>query len=1318
MRETHDGIVALIGEEGAGKTWLTTLAWQSLDDPPFFLLCTTDNPAWEIALRAPLEFLARLLTDQTGGAGVHDAQQRWLRRLNNWAGRESSEPRIWLVLDGLNERESRPWTAVIDALMALPAGLGVRLLLTSRPAFFSSRVLPRLAGYSVRELKIEPFTEQEVLDALRRRGIEQTAVPVSVREFLRNPRVFSIAIGMLDRIKPDELTRERLLFEYWRKRFEERRDLQHNDGDIRRLLISHAQSIRSNLGAPSRAVASFRRDLWKEHSGPARRILNPTIDDELTEIESGRFFEPDPDLDGNYRIRADGLAYALGLLVVDDLRGVPEAEMLTSIQAAIDPIRGLDLMAEVVLAAVGISCIDPQCPDALAAALIHSLLDVQNLDDAHIDAPLAYVPSRPGAFIAAAELLWSDIQGHADRKRALGWLLRERRDHESVRGLLDDAIRRWFALWCSEPDQLPQHVHSGRDAERATVRHNERHARTADLVAELSAEERSFFEECCHRVDEPALMSIDSLALELIAGRPLAPFAKAIVAWQLCDTIAGRIYSSSGVDRELDWALRLNPIDLDATAHTLREALSRFEAAASSTGGLWTAIRTLRSTGLAQDTARADELYRRLPPGEVLRGWRRIESFCDTDPIDPRSSMPTNLAKAVEDITAIEPEKVRASVGQSREDHDLAELTPALARFAPEVLFEKVRAVARNMGARTDHAARFLAFLLPKFSALLGAEEINSLREALRTFSATGDSADQHVGAQYLLMTLLPHLTADEQLQALLALPEDRGEILLLVRFFKPLEPDELAKQLERAERSNVVEDLRRTLFFSSSGKTALTQNSRIVLERCFSHTNHVVRLLAFETAAECEDEELICALAKSDWSGASDCAESTQSFYGSKALARVPDRFRGVDMLMRMSLGWQTAVTDAWGEDCVRRHAEILIQLIRNSLDRAGDVTSEIRAQRNILTVDAPATYPYLDMTSESVKEEVSFEKLSQMQDDEAWKAEQRRKKEVINSYIAGLEERSIGRLVDPVYLDGFKAMARHAPDAFQEIVSLLEMASDRQLQPLASIAACAANVLSQTDSERAGQLFERLFDVTPDVNLNIGPAEMPFNRLALWTAEDGTRIQKLRVRRLQSATNDADLFIEVLCAAQGDKTTEVLAYARQLMTTGHPGQIARALMIAGFCDANETSPQLFNDPRLDLGFLAQVRAAAQAAYDRNIWAGHWYRLACAATDPAEYWRYCALMIRAADGRFVLWFDPEHDLADQALLPFAYFARDSLKDRSKDKSKDRGEKLFGARPPSKETLSEVIKITDRAIHLRMQTSFSADVPDSVMPSL
>jgi hypothetical protein len=1299
MADHGNSIIALIGEEGTGKTWLTAMAWESLAIRPIFLLCTTDNSAWETALREPLQFLAQLLIEHTGGIGSNDAKERWLRRLDNWAKRESSEPRIWLVLDGLNERESRPWSAVVDQLMELAPGLGVRLLVTSRPVFFRDRVLPRLTGYAVRQIKAEPFTEQDVLDAMRSRGVDAASVPDAVREFLRNPRIFSIAIGMLDRVKPDELTRERLLFEYWRKRFEERRSLHHNDGDMRRLLVSHAQTIRANIQtARGHSAASFRRDLWKEHSGPAQRIANPTIDDELTEVESGRFFEPDPDRDGNYRIRPEGLAYALGLLIIDEIRNAPEAEMPARIEAAIDPIRGLDLMADVMLAAVGVACIDTQCPDALAAALLHSLLDIQNLPDASAETVLAYVPARPAAFIAAAELQWGDVHRHSDRGNWLAWLLHQRREHDAVRPQLDTAIRRWLALWCPEPDQMPRHALSGQDAEKEKTRTDERRARITHRQETLTAEERAFFERHCHKINESTLMSIDSLALDLLAGRPLAPFADAIVAWQFCDSLTGRIYSSSGVEAELSWLLRLNPVDLHATAQALHQTLSKIESETASVAGLWTAIGTLRGTGLPGDAMRAEELYRKLPPSTVFPGWRRIENFCDTDPIDPHSSTPTNLARAIETVGAIEAGKFRASMSMTREDHDIGDLTPALARFAPEILVDKLRAFARDMGQRSGHAARFLAFQLPKFSALLTATEADSLRGAYFTFAAgteAGDSDERDVGVQYLLMALLPHLDAADQLQALLALPGDKGEMTQLRRFFKPLDPEALTARLEQAEKNNSVRDLRRTLFFASTGQTPLTEGSRAAIQRCFIHPNHVIRLIAFDAAAECNDEPLIAALAESNWSGLTDGSESVQSFYGSKVLARAPDRFQGADTLMRMTLGWQTAVIDAWGEESVRRHADIITQLIRKSLNLPSDLISDIPVQRNIETTATPTAYPFMDTGPETPKKENDFAKLKQTLDgtDESWRAEQVRKKEAVQAYIAKLEKHDVARLVDPIYMDGFESVASRAADAFEGIISLLLKASDRQLRSLASIAACAATVLSRAQPDKAGELFEHLLHVTPDVNLNIGPAEVPFCRLALWTAQDGERIKRLRAFRLQSGSNDAELFVEVLCAAKAGKMAEVLVHAEQLMATEHPGQIARAVTLAGFCDVNEVSPRIFDDPRLKMGFLSQVTEAARGAYERNAWARHWYEEACAATDAVQFWRSCALMIRAADGRFILWFDPDRDLKQVTLMPFARFAGDSLKDRAKDKRKDREKMLFGVRPPSSEMLAAMTEL-------------------------
>lgn len=831
------------------------------------------------------------------------------------------------------------------------------------------------------------------------------------------------------------------------------------------------------------------------------------------------------------------MAYALGLLIIDEIRGAPHSEMPARIEAAIDPIRGLDLMADVMLAAVGVACIDMQCPDALAAALIHSLLDIQNLPDASAETVLAYVSARPAAFIAAAELQWGDVHRHPDRSNWLTRLLVQRREHEAVRPQLDAAIRRWLALWCPEPDQLPRQALSQQDDEKENTRREERRARITGRLNTLTVEERVFFERHCHKIDEPILMSIDSLALDLLKGRPLAPFAEAIVAWQFCDSLTGRIYTSSAIEGELSWILRLNPVDIEVTAQALYETLSKIESGIPSVTGLRTAIGTLRSTGLPRDAARAEELYLKLPPSKGFQGWRRIENFCDTDPIDPHSLAPSNIERAAENISEIEPSKVRASMWMAREDHDLGDLTPALARFAPQVLVGKLRTVAQDMGQRTGHAARLLAFQLPKFSALLADGEVRSLLDAYFAFAADAEARndnEQNVGAQYLLMALLPHLDPTDQLRALLALPGDKGEMVQLRRFFKPLDPETLTARLEQAEENNTIRELRRTLFFASTGRTPLTEGSRAVIQRCFIHPNHVIRLIAFHTAADSSDEALIIAHAESNWSGLSDGSESVQSFYGSKVLARVPVRFQNVDTLMRMTLGWQTAVIDAWGEPCVRRHADIITQLIRDSLKLPADLVSEVPVQRNIEITASPASYPFMDTGPDTPKKEDGFAKLKEMTDgaDEAWRADQIRKREAVDEYLANLKKQDVARLVDPTYLNGYESVASRAPDAFEKIVALLRNASGRELRPLASIAACVAAVMSRTQPERAGELFERLLVVKQDMNLTIGPAEVPFCRLALWVAEDDTHIQRLRTFRLQSCSSDAELFIETLCA------------------------------------------------------------------------------------------------------------------------------------------------------------------------------------------
>jgi len=134
------------------------------------------------------------------------------------------------------------------------------VIVTSRNGYWERDIRPRLSGsLDIRTMPVDEFDDKELAAALAPTGASPHALPPKVREFVRNPRVCAVAVTLLDRLllQPGELTVDRLLFEYWRQRMEERGDLtKHTIPDFEKLIRSHA---RAWLVRPSR---SFERDEW------------------------------------------------------------------------------------------------------------------------------------------------------------------------------------------------------------------------------------------------------------------------------------------------------------------------------------------------------------------------------------------------------------------------------------------------------------------------------------------------------------------------------------------------------------------------------------------------------------------------------------------------------------------------------------------------------------------------------------------------------------------------------------------------------------------------------------------------------------------------------------------------------------------------------------------------------------------------------------------------------------------------------------------------------------------------------------------------
>ena len=168
--------------------------------------------------------------------------------------------RFVIAVDGLNQRPTRPWADLIKGLASEAHSLGGLVIVTSRNGYWERDIRPRLSGsLDIRTMPVDEFDDKELAAALAPTGASPHALPPKVREFVRNPRVCAVAVTLLDRLllQPGELTVDRLLFEYWRQRMEERGDLtKHTIPDFEKLIRSHA---RAWLVRPSR---SFERDEW------------------------------------------------------------------------------------------------------------------------------------------------------------------------------------------------------------------------------------------------------------------------------------------------------------------------------------------------------------------------------------------------------------------------------------------------------------------------------------------------------------------------------------------------------------------------------------------------------------------------------------------------------------------------------------------------------------------------------------------------------------------------------------------------------------------------------------------------------------------------------------------------------------------------------------------------------------------------------------------------------------------------------------------------------------------------------------------------
>ncbi|MGX5637591.1 hypothetical protein ACWKV8_14550 [Brevundimonas diminuta ATCC 11568] len=1273
-------VLAVVGGEGQGKTWLVADSWLQLTPRPLALFVSAGDMRTAAAYGEFSYFLINKIMEQTGDDDTDLTRNRWKTRLKRWKNAPSEDgPRFLVCVDGLNQQPRFEWPRWLDDAAAQVADMGGALVITVRRTFFDER-LRRSLNTDIKVIDVPEWTKAELDETLKEKGVDPTKVAPDVHARLRNPRILAIAFELLDNAQIQnftELSVERLLFEHIRTGARDGETPETAEQFARRLSL-HAKEILERV----KSQHTEDRLIFDQMAGSAAPyILTP----DLMAVTTEHFFKPVEGEAGLYSLSDTGLTLALGLALLSALRAADRngRDAAEELERVLEPVAALDKTAEAVLAAAMAASVDETCPNTIRSALMVGFLTLQNIGDELYDPFRSIVRNAPEAALLALQdaVTTSRHIAHAD------WLSAALREVRAVERCWD-VIARYAIDWLRSYSLAPEvglmfsARHEG--AEVYSKKLAEQTKKLKKRLKGLSPAEKMFLEKKMHRIDgDPSELQRE--ALELIAGRALAPFAEALVA---CAYSMALNSSYNDPHDQFLALVRFNRIDwLDAKGEMIAASDVLVDPAASSTAR-WARVQLLRALSREADAEQAKALVEELTVDRThFPGWRLVEKYCASDPCDPDATQPDNIAETAVGYADLDVAELTKSRSMGSEDHFFRDARPGLARFMPGVAVAKLREYANAVLDGSTKMQRLGITGLEADSAALHAETASRFLKMAADLSSPRDPEDAQsrenwVSAQYSLQIGLPHFDGDAQIDALTALPPHGPPLIKLAEAVRPASPEKLEAALEKALTSNDINRQLVALVIARSSGSTLTARAREIVGDLAVGDHDSVRAIAMDVIAHLDDEALIRRVVDSGWPKVDIDARDNkfEAWYGSLVMIAAAK----LGLITHEALLDKTT-SELWGHAADMVGPE-LGQLVTGRLRLAIAATLELELDFTppvVLQKVPPVLKPGLFELVEP-KPASGFEGLVARlnETDEEFEARQKSGWANFKTFQAALTPEQARIMVEDVGSAGVDALIAASPSDARALATTLLGLERRKRNQVANFAMRLAKGLSKDEPALAAGLFQAMAGETGIVRLTFGPAALSLESLSVWGSAAGVEMDALRTARLDDAVSDEGLAKEVLAALVSDQMAFLDRYARVKLQSPVPADQARALMVLGFGLESPLATQELSRPTINEGLISKAREAAFYAYERNRWARIWFEKMAAADDPADYWRYSVLFNKIVDGRFELW-EPEAPRTGAAIGPFGSRLIDDVRRRSDRWVSRRKKTLCGDKTPS-----------------------------------
>ena len=1266
---TDSTLVCILGGEGCGKSWLVAQCWLALDDKPLMVFLSPEDFNDPVRNNDIVDTLISSLIRQTGDRFNSIIQERWRRKLNKCQRYPVTDnPRLVVFIDGLNQRPEYDWARIIDGVVHELEQLGGCLIVTARTPYFQSRVKGRLYSRFTKII-VPEWTESERDERLIKQGINASFLHPTVAASLCNPRLLGIAFELLDKAditNLEELSVSRLLFEHMRM----------NERD-------------SPMPQPA---DQFARQLQDRAQEILYRIKTKK-DEDLTVFEGdigavadGRFYQSVNSDPTRYCLKDDGLTLALGFAIINRLLIAKRnaRDLHAELATILEPIATLDNTADVIIAALTIAVLKDSYSQTIAASLVKGFSLLQNPDQSKYPVFISLAKSAPQGFLDAAHSLIL-AGGHQPNFDWIQGALIEASSNNCAWQIIADKVHLWLSVYSLSPERgtFKHHTHDLKI--EVQEEHEKNQKKITKKLKSLSKSEQSILESL--KNEDGDLSRLSRLAMFLLAGKPLVSFAKSFVNWSFSNALNS---DHTAPYDDFNHLVSLNRVDWSRTREALLEASNALRDLDVSETGKWALVNILRATGNDDDDKEARALAEGLITDKPIhRSWRLIEDYCATDPCDPSSEEPENVLRTAEQYRVIDVNKLRQSIWLSSEDHFFNMARPGIARFRPGIAISKHRELATNVLERSGITLLAGLFELRKHNALFSIEEacqcIEKRHNAKGACTNLGLSEkDEWVAYQYLLLLAFPFLNAQEQANVLLSGEADEKVLLSLIKSAKQLGEKEFESLLEFACVEDKEHKQSLLLALAEATSVQLSAKSRTYVAKLFKSVSGRVRALALGVIAQSGSGKLLEQIVKSDWTAMDiETENGLEPWFGSAALLEAAARGliahnEVIDRISARLYGRAAALLD---ESAVRDIAG----RINVSIEHAVALDDNIIAPDIELKVHPSAPYePHRfklsERTSKTYNIAETMQRLTESKED--FEKRQKRNYDTFLEFKATLTRAKASIILDYLSLEEFARLIQTTEELAEHWYNLFVSIAKTKLPAVHNFVVLLAHAIGAKSPGKAEKLFRRVENNKPLVRFNFGDTGVHLDMIAIWSGTRNAVLDNLRFERLDRACTDHDLSLEVLAALFSGQQELLTEYIGNKLHGEEPSEVSRGIMVAGFSDQSEFNDEILKKYEGAAGLIGSAQKAAKYAYERNVWAKHWFKQMCQTGEGPDFWRYGVLFSKIVDGRFGVWKTNYKQVGNSIKL-FGLSTESNLKCRFSRWERHRNKKLFGLKAPA-----------------------------------